>query len=106
MLPIFYLQAAIREMGFPPRIHTSKETQAIMTLGMVRTTTIGLALWNFYAQGKFEAVDTLLVILGAWFGAVDACVCWKEGVPGKAMFRRCSGALIAGMGLWGITAWV
>jgi hypothetical protein len=106
MWPLYNPQSAIREMGFPARIHTSKEAQAIMTLGMGRTTCIGLALWTFYLQGKLEVMDTLLVLLGGWVGAIDAWVCWKEGVPEKAVFRGCSGLLIAAWGWLGMTAWV
>ncbi|KAF2830923.1 hypothetical protein CC86DRAFT_367550 [Ophiobolus disseminans] len=106
MVPLFAPQAAIREMGFPARLHASKEAQSIMTLGMGRTTVIGIALWTFYLQGKFEAVDTLLFILGAYLGAIDAYVCVKEGVTGKAWFRGLSGAVIAGWGWCGMMAWV
>jgi hypothetical protein len=66
--------------GFP-RIHASTEAQTITTLGMARTATIELSLWTFYVQGKLEDLVTLLVILGVWVGAVDALVCWKEGIP-------------------------
>lgn len=106
MWPLYNPQSAIREMGFPPRIHTSKEAQAIMTLGMGRTTCIGLALWTFYLQGKLEEIDTILVLLGTWVGTIDAWVCLKEGVLGKAMFRGASGAVIALWGWKGMTAWV
>jgi len=106
MVPIFNGEAAIREMGFPPRLHKSKEAQSIMTLGMGRTTTIGIALWTFYMKGKFEEVDTLLFILGAYLGAIDAYICFKEGVPGKAWFRGLSGLVITGWGWFGMTAWI
>jgi hypothetical protein len=48
---------------------------------MARTATIELSLWTFYVQGRLEDLVTLLVILGVWVGAVDALVCWKEGIP-------------------------
>lgn len=105
MLPIFNSEAAIREMGFPKRIHSSKEAQSIMILGMGRTTTIGLALWTFYLQGKLPEVDTLMFILGSYVGAIDAYVCWKERIPGKAVFRGTSGLVIAAYGWFGMTAW-
>jgi hypothetical protein len=104
MLPLVYPQAAIREMGFPARIHTSPAAQTIMTLGMGRTTVIGMALWTFYLKEKLEEVDTLLLILGSYLGAIDAWVCWNEGLSGKAWFRGLSGILIAGWGWIGMTA--
>lgn len=105
MMPIFNAKSAIREMGFPPRLYNSKEAQSIMTLGMGRTTVIGLALYTYYFQDKFVEVDTLLSILGAYLGAIDAYVCVKEGVAGKALFRGSSGAVIAAIGWFGTTAW-
>jgi hypothetical protein len=99
MVPIFNAKSAIREMGFPQRLYDSKEAQSIMTLGMGRTTVIGLALYTFYFQDKFVEVDALLSILGAYLGTIDAYVCVKEGVPGKAVFRGSSGAVIAAIGL-------
>lgn len=104
MLPLFNPNSAIREMRFPPRIHNSPAAHTIMTLGMGRKTVIGMALWTFYLQSKFEEVDTLLAILGGYLGAIDAWVCWKEGMFGKAWFGRLSGVVVCGLGLGGVTA--
>lgn len=104
MLPLFNPTSAIREMGFPPRIHDSPAAHTIMALGMGRTTVIGIALWTFYLQSKYEEVDTLLAILGGYLGAIDAWVCWKEGMIGKVWFRGLSGAVICWLGLGGVTA--
>lgn len=75
-----------------------------MTLGMGRTTVIGMTLYTFYFQEKFVEVDTLLCILGAYLGGIDAFVCLKEEVPGKALFRGSSGAIISAIGWYGLTA--
>jgi hypothetical protein len=104
MVPIFNGKLAISGMGFPQRMYDSKEAQSMMTLGMGRTTVIGLALYTYYFQNKFVEVDTLLFILGAYLGAIDAYVCVKEGVPSKALFRGSSGAVIAVIGWFGTTA--
>lgn len=104
MWPIFNPKSAIREMGFPQRLYDSREAQSIMTLGMGRTTVIGMTLYTFYFQEKFVEVDTLLCILGAYLGGIDAFVCLKEEVPGKALFRGSSGAIISAIGWYGLTA--
>jgi hypothetical protein len=98
MLPLVYPEVATREMGSPPRIHASQPAQPIVTLDMARTTTVGPALWTFHTQGKFDDVDTLLVMLGVWVGVVDAGVCWEGEVPRETVIRGASGAGIAGMG--------
>lgn len=104
MWPIFNPKSAIREMGFPQRLYDSKEAQSIMTLGMGRTTVIGMTLYTFYFQDKLVEVDTLLFILGAYLGGIDAYMCLKEGVPGKALFRGASGVVISAIGWFGLTA--
>jgi hypothetical protein len=104
MLPLTHPAASIRHMGFPAQIYSSLAAQTIMTLGMGRTTVIGLALWTFYLQGKFGEVDTLLFILGGYLGAIDAWVCLNEGLVGKEWFRGTSETVIAGWGWMGMTA--
>ncbi|KAL5334099.1 hypothetical protein BJX70DRAFT_379019 [Aspergillus crustosus] len=103
LIPFFNAERAILDFGLPPRIATSKPAQSIMILKCGRITALGLAIWTFYIQGKLEAVDTILTILG-YVGLVDGYVCWKEGVPGKAAFRLGSGLVIAAWGWWGLTS--
>ncbi|KAL8993767.1 MAG: hypothetical protein Q9169_006099 [Polycauliona sp. 2 TL-2023] len=102
LMPFFNAEHAIQEFGLPKRIAISKPAQSIMIVSSARITAIGIALFTFYFQGKFEAVDTILLILG-YVGLVDGYVCWLEGVPGKAVFRTLSGTLIAAWGWYGMT---
>ncbi|KAL8646340.1 MAG: hypothetical protein Q9226_006901 [Calogaya cf. arnoldii] len=102
LMPFFNAEYAIQEFGLPKRIATSKPAQSVMIISSARITAIGIALFTFYLQGKFEAVDTILFILG-YVGLVDGYVCWLEGVPGKAVFRTLSGTLIAAWGWYGMT---
>lgn len=103
LIPFFNAEYAILEFGLPKRIAISKPAQSIMIVSSARITAIGLALFTFYFQEKFAAVDTMLAILG-YVGLVDGYVCWLENVPEKAVFRTVSGALIAAWGWFGITA--
>jgi hypothetical protein len=102
-MPFFNAKAAILEFGLPQRIAISNPAQSIMIVSSARISAIGLALFTFYFQEKFEAVDTILFILG-YVGLVDGYVCWRESVPGKAVFRASSGGLIAAWGWFGMTA--
>ncbi|KAI4273228.1 MAG: hypothetical protein LQ337_004788 [Flavoplaca oasis] len=97
LMPFFNAEHAIMEFGLPKHIAVSKPAQSVMIVGSARITAIGIALFTFYLQGKLEAVDTILLILG-YVGLVDGYVCWLEGVPGKAIFRTLSGTLIAAWG--------
>ncbi|KAF2645169.1 hypothetical protein P280DRAFT_444626 [Massarina eburnea CBS 473.64] len=103
LMPFFNAEAAIEELGLPKCIAASKDAQSAMILSSARVTALGACMFPFYFTGKFSQVDTFMVIMGAYVGAVDAYVCWKEGVPGKAVFRRASGAAIAAWGCFGMT---
>ncbi|KAL3478519.1 hypothetical protein BJX99DRAFT_224262 [Aspergillus californicus] len=102
LLPFFAAEYAIREFGLPERIATSQPAQAVMITGSARVTALGMAIFAFYSQGKFTEVDTIMTILG-YVGLADGYVCWKEGVPGKGLFRAGSGLAIAAWGWWGMT---
>jgi Domain of unknown function (DUF4267) len=103
LMPFFNAEYAILEFGLLKRITISKPAQSIMIVSSARITAIGLALFTFYYQEKFAAVDTILAILG-YVGLVDGYVCWHEDVRNKAAFRTISGALIAAWGWFGMTA--
>ncbi|OAX81850.1 hypothetical protein ACJ72_03802 [Emergomyces africanus] len=103
LLPFFNAELAIKEFGLPPRIASSKSAQSVMVTQSARTTVIGLTLLTFYFQGKLAEIDTILVIL-AYLGLVDGYVCWREGIPGKAVFRALMSILIAGWGWFGMTS--
>lgn len=104
LMPFFNARAAIEEFGLPKRIAASSEAQSVMILSSARITALGACMFAFYGAGKFAEVDTVMVVMGAYVGAVDAYVCWREGVPGKAVFRGLSGAVIAAWGWCGMTA--
>lgn len=61
--PFFNAEAAILEFGLPQRIAISKTAHPLMIVGSARTTALGLALFTFYFQEKFESVDSILLIL-------------------------------------------
>lgn len=104
LIPFFNPAAAIRDFGLPERFAVSQEAGAVMVLSSARITAIGATMLAFYAQAKFAEVDTVMVILGAYVGAVDGYVCWREGAPGKGLFRLLSGLAIAGWGWCAMTA--
>lgn len=74
-----------------------------MILSSARISTIGAIILALYFRGRLEEVDTVMALLGFYVGAVDACVCYREGVPGKAVFRGLSGGLIGVWGALGLT---
>ncbi|KAL2794939.1 hypothetical protein BJX66DRAFT_337358 [Aspergillus keveii] len=105
LIPIPFPTRAILDFGLPARIADSPPAHPVMVIGGARTTTIGLILWTFYAQGKLVEFDTVLGIFGSWVGLVDGLVCWNEGKRGKGVFRALSGAVVAFWGVKGLTSY-
>ncbi len=103
LIPFFSAEFAILEFGLPSHVAISKPAQSIMIVSSARITAIGMAVFTFYFRGQFEAVDTILLILG-YVGLVDGYVCWLEDVSRKAIFRVLSGVAIASWGWFGLTA--
>lgn len=102
-MPFFNAEYAILEFGLPQRIAISKPAQSIMIVSSARITAIGLAMFIFYWQENFAAVDTIMTTLG-YVGLVDGYVCWREGVPSKTVSRAGSGLFFAVWGWLGMTA--
>ncbi|KAL6887993.1 hypothetical protein GGI43DRAFT_229637 [Trichoderma evansii] len=101
--PFWAPRDAMLEFGLPARIADSPTAQPVMVLSSARTTALGLLMFIFYQQGKFADVDTVMSVMGAYLGLADGYVCWKEGMPDKAVFRCVSGMVIAGCGMVGLT---
>jgi len=102
VVPLWNPVAAIRAYGLPDRIAKSPAAHACFKAYGARSTCFGAAIWIFYLQGKLDAVDTILA-LQAYAGAVDAWVCYSEGVPRTAFSRAVAGLLVGGWGLLGLT---
>lgn len=64
---------------------------------------MGVSMWIFYLRGELKTLDTLMALL-FWAGVSDGYLCWKEGVPGKALFRFFSGLVVGGWGFLGLTS--
>ncbi|KAL6876965.1 hypothetical protein J3F83DRAFT_712490 [Trichoderma novae-zelandiae] len=101
--PFWSPKNAMLEFGLPESIASSPAAHPVMVLCSARTTALGLLMFVFYRQGEFAAVDAVMSVMGAYLGLVDGYVCWKEGMPGKAVFRCSSGMGIAAWGLVGLT---
>ena len=103
LVPLFsapWAEWAITAYGLP-HIATSQPAQTMMIVSSARMTALGLAIFAFHFQGRYEAVDTMMVTLG-WVGLIDGYVSWMEGVKGRVAFRWIAGAVIAAMGWYGL----
>lgn len=94
----------IEKYGLPDRIASSKAAQTMMIVSSARMSAMGIALFVFHYQQKYDIVDTLLMILGSYVGLVDGYVAWIEGQPKRTVFRFTAGLLIAAWGWFGMHA--
>ncbi|KAK6353444.1 hypothetical protein TWF696_005407 [Orbilia brochopaga] len=102
-IPLFNSAYAMAEFGFPPRITNSPQAQAVFIVSGARTSALGLAIYILYARGMLRAVDVVLATVGTT-GLIDGWVCWREGVPGRGVFRATSAAVVAVWGWLGMTS--
>ncbi|OAQ98185.1 hypothetical protein LLEC1_08153 [Akanthomyces lecanii] len=96
--PLFAPAGAMREFGFPEHVARSPAAQPVMAINGARTTVLGIIMLILYFRGMLEECDILLALMGGYLGLVDSCVCWRQGNPGKAVFRLMTSL---GLGAWG-----
>ncbi|KAK3385914.1 hypothetical protein B0H63DRAFT_523230 [Podospora didyma] len=104
MWTFFDAPSAMLEFGFPAHVAHAPTSTPVMINGQARTTILGLLTFIFYFQRKFVEVDTIVAVFGAYAGAVDAWLVWKEGNAGKAVFRLVASWALAACGIAGLTA--
>ncbi|KAL4928021.1 DUF4267 domain-containing protein [Aspergillus undulatus] len=98
LTPFFNAERAIKEFGLPEHIAVSKPAQSAWILKCGRITTLGLALWTFYAQGKLAEFDTILAIMG-YVGLVDGVCLLEGGSSRKGCVSVGVGAAYLGVGV-------
>lgn len=97
-------RSAMREFGFPTRIADSREAQTAFIAGASRISVIGVLMFTLYAQGKYEDLDAVMVVLGLVGGLVDGYVlCVRERVVRWGLVRAACGLTIAVWGGFGMT---
>ncbi|KAI0415870.1 hypothetical protein F5X98DRAFT_345143 [Xylaria grammica] len=102
--PMFDARGAMLEFGFPARVADTPAAAPVFVVGNARTTCLGFLMLLFYSRRQFAVVDTCLAVVGAYAGAVDSYVVWKEGNPRMALFRLVSSGFLSAWGYLGWTA--
>ena len=59
-------------------------------------------MFIFYAQRRFDVLDTFLIVNGAYLGLVDCYILWKEGLPSAGVFRLLGSSVFAVLGVIGL----
>ncbi|KAI1345472.1 hypothetical protein F5Y01DRAFT_57214 [Xylaria sp. FL0043] len=102
-LPFLNARRAMLELGFSTRVANSRSAALPMIIVGSHTTILGLLIVIFYFQGKFEALNTVLITM-PYAGFVEGYFVRKEGNWGKAIFPTVTGFILGGHGLSGLLA--
>lgn len=90
-------RAMMIEFGFPPSIVDVPETWPVAAAFTGRAGALGLVQLVLYAQGHYEAADTMLLVMAGYLAITDPWVLWNtEGTSGPwILFRGVSTVLLA-----------
>ena len=95
--------SSLSEFGFLPAISNSRAAQPVMVVAQTRGAILGVLTAIFYLRGQYADVDLIMAIYGGYSGVVDGWVMYKEGRPGKGLFRLVASWCIMAAGLGGWT---
>ncbi|KAI7784843.1 hypothetical protein LA080_009162 [Diaporthe eres] len=88
--------------GLPERVADVPETWTVWHVGNARTACLGILMFTFYAQRRYDVLDTFLIATG-YLGLIDCYILWNERLPSTGIFRLLSSSVFAALGLIGFT---
>lgn len=95
-------RSVLMHYGLPERVADVPETWTVWHVGNARTACLGILMFTFYAQRRYEVVDTFLIATG-YLGIVDCYILWSEGLLSTGVFRLLSSSGFAVLGAVGFT---
>lgn len=95
-------RSVLLHYGLPERIADVPETWIVWHVGNARTACLGILMFIFYFQRRYDVLDVFLIITG-YMGFVDYYLLWNVGFPSKGLFRLLSSLVFAVLGLIGFT---
>jgi hypothetical protein len=72
--------------GLPEHIADVPETWPVWHAGNARTACLGILMLVFYAQRRYDILDTFLIITGAYLGLVDCFLLRNERLLSTGLF--------------------
>lgn len=96
-------RSVLLHYGLPERIADVPETWTVWHVGNARTASLGILMFIFYAQRRFDVLDTFLIISGGYLGLVDCYILWTEGLPSAGVLRLLGSSVFAVLGAVGFT---
>ncbi|KAK7229783.1 hypothetical protein V2G26_001953 [Clonostachys chloroleuca] len=89
--------------GLPKRITDVPETWPVWQAGGARTACLGILMFVFYAQRRYDTLDTFLIVIGGYLGFVDCIILSKQGLASAGVFRLLGSLVFASLGAIGFT---
>jgi hypothetical protein len=96
-------RSVLLHYGLPQRIADIPETWTVWHIGNARTACLGILMFAFYAQRRYDILDIFLIVSGGYLGIVDCILLWNEGLYSTGLFRLLSSSVFAALGVVGFT---
>jgi hypothetical protein len=84
--------------GLSERVANVPETWVVWHAGNARTACLGILMFIFYSQRRFDVLDTFLLVTGGYLGLADCYLLWNEGLQSTGVFRLLSSSVFALLG--------
>lgn len=89
--------------GLDERVADIPETWVVWHVGNARTACLGILMFIFYFQRRYDVLDTFLVVSASYLGVVDCYLLWTQGLGSMGVFRLLSSSVFAALGAAGFT---
>lgn len=96
-------RSVLLHYGLPERVADVPETWTVWHVGNARTACLGILMFTFYAQRRYDVLDTFLIAIGGYLGLADFYILWSEGLVSTSVFRLLGSSVFAILGLLGVT---
>ncbi|KAI0386572.1 hypothetical protein F5Y04DRAFT_241786 [Hypomontagnella monticulosa] len=73
--------------GLDARVADVPETWVVRHVGNARTACLGILMFIFYFQRRYDVLDVFLIVSGGYLGLVDCYILWNEGLRSIRVFR-------------------
>ncbi|KAI1101342.1 hypothetical protein F4804DRAFT_14273 [Jackrogersella minutella] len=89
--------------GLDERVADVPETWVVWHVGNARTACLGILMFIFYFQRRYDVLDIFLIVSGGYLGLADCYLLWIEGLGSMGVFRLLSSSVFAVLGAAGFT---
>lgn len=84
--------------GLDERVADIPETWVVWHVGNARTACLGILMFIFYFQRRYDVLDTFLMVSAGYLGVVDCYLLWTQGLGSMGVFRLLSSSVFAALG--------